>query len=216
MRAEETSAEYAADDRARRGLAAVAVGALIGAAGGFATPQVWIVAAAGGFSYYSIARRGSGEVGTDHSATLLNVGFVAVLCAAAWDNRTAAIDPLEPSPAALAGLAAILAGLYLRRRALAVLGRHFSIKLQLRRDHRLVDSGPYRLLRHPNYAGLVLVMLGTALVLHSPLALGAVFLLWFPALMLRIGQEESALREHLGEDYVRYSERTWRLLPGVY
>jgi protein-S-isoprenylcysteine O-methyltransferase len=221
MRAQPTSTEPSVrapttDDRTRRALTAVVIAVLIGAAGGFATPQVWILAAAGGLSFHSIARRGSGEVGTDRAATLLNVGFVAVLAAAAWDSRDVAMDPRQPTPAALAGLGAILGGLYLRRRALAVLGHHFSIKLQLRRDHRLVDSGPYRLLRHPNYTALVLVMLGTALVLHSPLALGAASLLWFPALLLRIGQEESALRAHLGEDYVRYSERTWRLVPGVY
>jgi len=211
MRAGDTSAE-----RPRRLLAAALVGTLIGSAGGFATLQVWVVALVGALSWHSIARRGREEVGADPSATLLNVSFVVVLCGAAWDNRAVALDPLAPSIAALAGFAAIVAGLYLRRRALAVLGRHFSIKLQLRSDHRLVDSGPYRLLRHPNYAGLALVMVGTVLVLHSPLALAAAALLWLPALLLRIGREESALRVHLGEDYVRYSERTWRLVPGVY
>lgn len=216
MRAEHASHEAASREPLRRALWALATGVLIGGVGGFATPQVWVVATAGGLAAYSIARRARGEVGTDPSATLLNVAFVLVLCAAAWDNRTAPPEPLYASPFAVAGLATIIAGLDLRRRALAALGPHFSIKLQLRRDHRLVDQGPYRLLRHPNYAGLVLVMIGTALVLHSPLALGAFFVVWLPALLLRIGREESILREHLGQDYVRYSERTWRLVPGVY
>ncbi len=217
MRAEHAPREEASSrEPLRRALGALATGVLIGGVGGFATPQVWVVALAGGLASYAVARRSRDEVGTDPSATLLNVAFVVVLCAAAWDSRTATPEPLYTSPLAVAGLATIVAGLELRRRAVAALGPYFSMKLQLRRDHRLVDRGPYRLLRHPNYAGLVLVMIGTALVLHSPLALGAFLLVWLPALLLRIGREESILREHLGEDYVRYSERTWRLVPGLY
>ncbi len=196
---------------------ALAAGLLIGTVGTFGTLQVWVLALAGALASYSIAQRDGNEPATtDRVATLLKLAFVVVLCAAAFDNRTRVIDALDPSPLALLAFALIGAGLWLRRRALAALGPHFSIKLVLRDDHRLVESGPYRRIRHPNYAGLVLVMLGTALVLQSPLALAAVVLVWLPALLLRIRQEESALREHLGEPYARYAARTWRLCPGLY
>lgn len=218
MRADSWTPE---DERSADGrspvLHALAAGLLIGSVGAFGTLQVWVLALAGALASYSIAQRDGHEPATtDRVATLLKLAFVVVLCAAAFDNRTHAIDVLRPSPVALVAFALIGGGLWLRRQALAALGPHFSIKLVLRADHRLVESGPYRRIRHPNYAGLVLVMLGTALVLQSPLALGAVVLVWLPALLLRIRQEESALREHLGEPYARYAARTWRLCPGLY
>jgi len=198
-------------------LYALGAGLLIGAVGDFGTLQVWVLALAGALASYSIARRDADEPATtDRVATLLKLAFVVVLCGAAFDNRARPIDLLAPGPAALAGLALIGAGLWLRRRALAALGRHFSIKLVLREDHCLVESGPYGTIRHPNYAGLVLVMLGTALVLESRLASCGVVLVWLPALLLRIHQEERALRRHLGDSYERYAERTWRLCPGVF
>jgi protein-S-isoprenylcysteine O-methyltransferase Ste14 len=196
---------------------ALAAGLLIGVVGGFGTLQVWVLALAGALASHSIARRdGSEPAAADRVATLLKLAFVLVLCAAAFDNRARPIDVLDPSPAALAAFALIAAGLWLRRRALAALGPHFSIKVVLRDDHRLIESGPYRAIRHPNYTGLVLVMLGTAIVLQSPLALAAVVLVWLPVLLLRIRQEEAALLRHLGEPYARYAARTWRLCPGVY
>jgi protein-S-isoprenylcysteine O-methyltransferase Ste14 len=201
-----------------RPLAHAAMAALaIGAVGTFGSLQVWVLALAGGLASYWIARRDLGEpAARDRVATLLRLSFVAVLCAGAWDNRDGGARLSAVTVGELAGAVLIGAGLDLRRRALAALGRHFSIKLVLRSDHRLVDGGPYRLLRHPNYAGLVLVMIGTTLTLRSPLALAGVLALWLPVLMLRIAQEETALRRHLGEPYERYVERTWRLVPGLY
>jgi 3-isopropylmalate dehydratase small subunit len=93
---------------------------------------------------------------------------------------------------------------------------NFTIKVVVRAGHRLIEGGPYRTVRHPNYAGLVLVMLGTAMGLQSPLALAAVIFLWLPALLLRIRAEEVALGQQLGEEYLRYVQRTWRLVPGLY
>lgn len=220
MRADSFSPE-ADRDRAASGrlpiVHAAAAALVIGLAGSFGTVQVWVLALVGGAASWSIARRDGAEPATtDRAATLLKVAFVAVLCGAAYDNRTQHIDVLHPSAHALAAAALIAVGLYLRWRALAALGPLFSIKVVLRADHRLVDDGPYRTIRHPNYTGLVLVMLGTASILQSPLALGAVLLLWLPALLLRIHQEESALRSHFGDAYARYAQRTWRLVPGIY
>jgi protein-S-isoprenylcysteine O-methyltransferase Ste14 len=218
MRADSLShgADGAAESRLPLVHALVAA-ALIGSVGAFGTLPVWVLALVGGLIAYAIARRdGSEPATTDRVATLLKLACLLVLCGAAFDNRAHPIDVLDSSSRALFAYALIGAGLWLRRRALAALGPHFSIKVVLRDDHRLVESGPYGRIRHPNYAGLVLVMLGTAVVLRSPLALAAVLLVWLPALLLRIRQEETALQRHLGEPYARYAERTWRLCPGVY
>lgn len=196
---------------------AAAAALLIGALGWFGTLQVWVLAFSGGAIAFSIARRdGSEPATTDRIATLLKLAFVVVLGAASFDNRAHHIDPLRPSAAHLAGFFLIAAGLDLRRRAMAALGHHFSIKVVVFDDHRLIESGPYRTIRHPNYAGLVLVMVGTSIVLESPLAFAAVVLVWLPALLLRIRHEESTLARHFGAAWTDYARRTTRLVPRLY
>ena len=196
---------------------AAAAALLIGVVGGFGTLQVWVLAFTGGAIAFSLARRDGNEpAATDLSATLLKLAFIVVLSATSFDNRAQHIDPLRPSTAQLAGFFLIAAGLDLRRRAMAALRHQFSIKVVVFDDHRLIEDGPYRTIRHPNYLGLVLIMIGTSIVLESPLAFVAVLVAWLPALLLRIRHEESVLERHFGAAWRGYAARTWRLLPRVY
>lgn len=196
---------------------AAAAALLIGVVGGFGTLQVWVLAFTGGAIAFSLARRDGNEpAATDLSATLLKLAFIVVLSATSFDNRAQHIDPLRPSTAQLAGFFLIAAGLDLRRRAMAALRHQFSIKVVLFDDHRLVEDGPFRTIRHPNYLGLVLIMVGTSIVLESPLAFVAVLAAWLPALLLRIRHEESVLERHFGAIWHGYAARTWRLLPRLY
>lgn len=196
---------------------AAAAALLIGVVGGFGTLQVWVLAFTGGAIAFSLARRDGNEpAATDLSATLLKLAFIVVLSATSFDNRAQHIDPLRPSTAQLAGFFLIAAGLDLRRRAMAALRHQFSIKVVLFDDHRLVEDGPFRTIRHPNYLGLVLIMVGTSIVLESPLAFVAVLAAWLPALLLRIRHEESVLERHFGAVWHGYAARTWRLLPRLY
>jgi protein-S-isoprenylcysteine O-methyltransferase Ste14 len=95
--------------------------------------------------------------------------------------------------------------------------RFFSpvVRIQSERGHHLVDSGPYRLVRHPGYAGSLLSCVGGALALGSCWALvpvGALGVL----ILRRIVVEDRFLKANL-EGYAEYSERVrYRLLPGVW
>lgn len=92
------------------------------------------------------------------------------------------------------------------------LGVHFSKKLELRPDHRLVDFGPYRYVRHPMYSTLFLCATATCLISASALVMvttGAVVIV----ILLRIKSEESMLLERFGETYRRYQLRTGVLVP---
>jgi protein-S-isoprenylcysteine O-methyltransferase len=197
------------------GLAAFAVAA----AGNFASFAIWVLAGITGASYSALALRARRDPidGRDPGAFLLGLAFLAVLCAAAWDNRSTA-EPLHAriGGSEVAGMALIATGSWLRRRAVAALGRHFTMRMGIVPGHRVVRSGPYRWLRHPNYAGLVLIAFGTAIALASPLAIAAAAAFWLPAVMMRVLQEEGLLARALGAEYERYARATWRLLPGVF
>ena len=114
------------------------------------------------------------------------------------------------------GLALFAAGVILRWYSVAYLGRLFTYDVAIAADHRVIDSGPYRHIRHPAYTGSLLTFVGlgicggnalSLLVLVAPIAL---------AFLHRIVIEEAALKSALGSRYVDYAGRTKRLVPFIY
>lgn len=114
------------------------------------------------------------------------------------------------------GILLLLGGLALRWYAILYLGRYFTVNVAVATDHRLVDSGPYRLVRHPSYTGALIALLGTGIGFGNIAALLVITVCCFVAFAYRIGVEEQALMRGLGAPYRAYMERTKRLIPGVY
>ena len=99
--------------------------------------------------------------------------------------------------------------------AIVHLGRFFSVDVAILRDHQVVDTGPYRLVRHPSYTGLLLQCAGLALSLGMAFSVFLIVVPTFLVLFHRIRVEEKVLLANLGESYAAYTRRTKRLLPGV-
>jgi protein-S-isoprenylcysteine O-methyltransferase len=97
--------------------------------------------------------------------------------------------------------------------AVLVLGRFFRVTVLVQDEHRLVEAGPYRLLRHPAYTGSLLTMIGLGLAMGNWLSLAAMVLTPLAAYAYRIRVEEEALRARFGESYERYAAARWRLVP---
>jgi protein-S-isoprenylcysteine O-methyltransferase Ste14 len=114
------------------------------------------------------------------------------------------------------GIALMLAGLGLRFWAVATLGAAFRTTIETHRDQKVVDRGPYRLIRHPAYSGSLLICLGYGIALQNWLSLLAAFLLPLAALLYRIHVEEPALVASLGTEYLEYQKRTKKLLPWIW
>ena len=111
------------------------------------------------------------------------------------------------------GIFLMLLGVVIRQWAIAVLGRFFSFHVRVVDNHRVVDKGPYRLVRHPSYTGVLITFIGLALAVQS---LGALFVLlavFIVSYGYRMGVEEKALLSELGDDYANYMKRTKRLIP---
>lgn len=89
------------------------------------------------------------------------------------------------------------------------------VKMQTERDHRVVSSGPYALVRHPMYSGVMLFFVGVPLLLGSWWGIAFVPL-FFVLFAIRTGIEERALTAGLS-GYADYAARVrYRLLPGVW
>ena len=107
-------------------------------------------------------------------------------------------------------------GIAVRWWAIIHLGRFFTVDIALANDHRVIATGPYRVVRHPSYTGLLMMYVGWTLSLNSVLALPVVLVPVLVSLLYRMRTEESALLGALGEDYAAYCRRTKRLVPMVY
>lgn len=114
------------------------------------------------------------------------------------------------------GLFLIVAGLIVRWTAVFTLRHYFTSNVRILPEHRLVQSGPYRFIRHPAYSGALLSFLGLGLVFANWLSLLIIFVPVTAAFLYRIRVEEAALREAFGETYRAYCRKTRRLIPGVY
>ena len=114
------------------------------------------------------------------------------------------------------GLALLAAGVALRTWAILTLGRLFKFVVVIQEGHRVVTSGPYRLLRHPSYSGALVAFLGIGIALDNWLSAVALVLIPLLTILVRIQVEEAALSNALGQEYTTYASRTRRLVPGLW
>jgi protein-S-isoprenylcysteine O-methyltransferase Ste14 len=114
------------------------------------------------------------------------------------------------------GTGLLVAGIAFRQWAIHVLGRHFRRRVTIQPGHEVVRRGPYRLLRHPAYAGGLLALAGIGVAFGSWPALALCVLPVAATLVHRIRVEEAALEAALGEPYREYERSTSRLVPGIW
>lgn len=140
---------------------------------------------------------------------------VAVI-GALWLARTSRFAIGDGLVTASIGELVAAAGITLRIWAILTLDQFFTFVVGIADDHRVVQHGPYRLLRHPGYAGALLALFGIGLVLRNWLSLLLIVVVPVLALGIRIMVEEAALAGALGTEYRAYADRTARLIPGLW
>ncbi|HUI39390.1 MAG TPA: isoprenylcysteine carboxylmethyltransferase family protein, partial [Methanothrix sp.] len=114
----------------------------------------------------------------------------------------------------LNGIIVFAAGIALREWAIFVLGKHFTVRVQIREEAKLVTWGPYRYIRHPSYTGTLLSMVGIAIAVGTWFGMLFALALKLSAYRYRINIEERALEKFFGSEWSDYKKRTWRLIPG--
>jgi protein-S-isoprenylcysteine O-methyltransferase Ste14 len=92
------------------------------------------------------------------------------------------------------------------------LGRNWSATVTVKQDHELIRSGPYALVRHPIYTGMLLGFLGTALAIGEWRGLLALLIV-FAALWRKLRLEEKYMNETFGDSYRSYRAHTAALIP---
>lgn len=122
-------------------------------------------------------------------------------------------------PAAVAdgiGLALFWSGIAIRLWSFHTLGRYFTFTVQTSSNQPVITDGPYRLIRHPGYAGLLLVIMAVGLFIGNWFSLVSLTVAAAGGLVFRIRVEERALVQNLGNGYRDYAATHKRLVPFVW
>jgi isoprenylcysteine carboxyl methyltransferase (ICMT) family protein YpbQ len=175
----------------------------------------WFVFAGG----VGVARSNPGDKvddrGTRVWADAMTVVCMGAAIAAAHWTRSASI-PGSPWLTLAMGTAAAGLGIALRRWAARTLGRFFTQSVTICERHAVITTGPYRLVRHPGYTGMLISMIGLALTLGNWVSLWISVVGFFAGHVPRIKVEEQVLEENLGEAYKSFERSRKRLIPGVW
>ena len=126
-------------------------------------------------------------------------------------------------------------GCVLRLWSYQILDNLFTFDLAIRKNHKIVKTGPYRMVRHPSYTGMMMASLGFHMFHFSPntiqaldLYLGSIgswfIMIWVIAsvvlsvyfFVIRIPKEEKMMQNEFKESWNLYVKDTWKLIPFVY
>jgi protein-S-isoprenylcysteine O-methyltransferase Ste14 len=114
------------------------------------------------------------------------------------------------------GLVFLWCGVGLRIWSFLTLGRYFTFTVQTSHDQPVISTGPYRVIRHPGYAGILLAVVGLGFVINNWASLLVLTGAIAAGLIYRITVEERALSSDLGGRYQSYAEGRKRLVPLVW
>jgi len=129
----------------------------------------------------------------------------ALWCTSAWQS---------PNLFHFIGFTTFLAGIAYRLWAIKTLGKYYSHIVREVDGHQIIESGPYRHIRHPAYAGMMLANLGVVIFFFNIVTLILFLLVLIPAIILRIIIEEKTLFKIGG--YVEFAQNRQRLIPCIW
>jgi protein-S-isoprenylcysteine O-methyltransferase Ste14 len=171
--------------------------------------------AIGEFSQAVKRRRGASRADVHGEVVFRVVFFAGILMLPL--SRTlvpeAALDGVGPF--ALGAFVGWL-GLLLRWWSFATLGRYFTTVVRVTADQTIVSAGPYRVLRHPGYTGLLAAFLGCGLMLGNWAGTCACSLLISTAVVYRLLREEHTMIDAWGDRYRDFARHRARLVPFVW
>lgn len=165
-------------------------------------------------------RRAGGEEGATHDRASRRGVQVqgAAYVVSSFGAQRVLLDPLGAPALIEAGtVAALMAGaVALFVWATRAMGDNWSIVARTRTDHQLVQTGPFRHLRHPIYTAMALVLIADALALGHARQLLLAIPVFGLGTWLRVRSEEALLRRQFGPAYAAYAARVKRFVPGLF
>lgn len=145
-----------------------------------------------------------------HTRELYGIAHALTVLSALWSGPY----PDPPGFAHLAGVVVFVAGVSLRLYAIRTLGARYSHLVRIDHALAIVSDGPYRFIRHPAYAGMLIAHAGVAIFFPNGVTAAVYCFMLVPSLLVRIRVEERALMGRAG--YREFAENRARLVPGLW
>lgn len=114
------------------------------------------------------------------------------------------------------GMALFVVGFIIRMYSILTLNRYFTYSVAKVENHKIIDTGLYKFIRHPGYLGQLIIFMGISISISNGLS---ILLMMTPVTLgylYRIKVEEKFMTDQLGEDYQHYQDRTKRIIPLLY
>ena len=156
------------------------------------------------------------EETNDRSFWLIVTGMIAVFYLPALEYLLSTTILPRTNLMEGMGLLVIVFGSILFIWARRTLGEFYSGHVSVVEGQHLVQHGPYRFVRHPAYAGYVLIALGLALGYSSLAGFAAILFVLLPAMVFRLGVEDELLAGQFGAQFEDYAAKVARLIPGIW
>jgi protein-S-isoprenylcysteine O-methyltransferase Ste14 len=180
----------------------------------------WVVFAA----VFIFGKRPAASVTPDRKReplSLLGIGLQGLAYGLAWTIRRPLFTSFYAGPPwvdviwAVFTIVIAFASVGIAVAAVRTLGKEWSLTARVVEGHRLVQTGPYRLVRHPIYTGMLGMLLATGFAIGNPYTFGISWLLFGIGTIIRIKYEERLLRETFGTEFDEYVRRVPAILPTV-
>lgn len=107
-------------------------------------------------------------------------------------------------------------GLIIRVKSILTLKQQFTYTVTKIENHELIESGLYKVIRHPGYLGQLIIFLGISTSLSNWLSILSMMIPVLIGYIYRIRTEEKFMIEQMGAKYIDYQKRTKRLIPMIY
>jgi len=189
----------------------------------YTSPYAWVFWAVFVFTYlpeFSVVARARPSPGenTDRGSTSLIVlaGWIGMTAAFAVAGIPAFSIARGQKIGFIAGIVTLLCGSLLRRHCWRVLGQYFTGNVKAASDQSVIEAGAYRWVRHPPYAGGMLMYIGTGLALTNWLSVLMITVAGALGYIYRVHVEERELLAKLAARYEQYMLRTKRFVPFVF
>jgi protein-S-isoprenylcysteine O-methyltransferase Ste14 len=163
---------------------------------------------------YLLLTKKDGDVKDKGSSAFLEIGTL-VMFGVTVILQIYEIGELNVTWVSHLGLLITLLGVLFRQYSIYILGIYFSGFIRLKKDHQLIQHGPYKYFRHPSYFGSVLSYLGLGLASSNiyslillPIGISILYI-------YRIKVEEELMFKSFGNQYKTYRDKTWGFLPFI-
>ncbi len=114
------------------------------------------------------------------------------------------------------GMALFVIGFIIRIHSLLTLKQYFTYSVAKVENHKIIETGLYKFIRHPGYLGQIIIFIGISTAISNWISILVMMIPIILGYLYRIKVEERFMLKQLGEDYLNYQERTKRLIPMIY